>query len=142
MENNFGHRFGRRRSLSTETSQENSLANAAVNKNLDAWLEKNNIPERLVSLHDFQEILSKDFLNSKQKRFRPMRFLGNLKPSYWNRIRRSWALKPNFPIYTNDKRLIQLKNRNAGENKEDLQDQEEDQSSALGSIGLKPKIVH
>jgi cell division protease FtsH len=27
-------------------------------------------------------------------------------------------------------------------NKEDLQDQEEDQSSALGSIGLKPKIVH
>ena len=27
-------------------------------------------------------------------------------------------------------------------NKEDLKSEEEDQSSALGSIGLKPKIVH
>ena len=126
MENNLGHRLGRRSSpwkvrmwnlfgkrgspsrfgkRSAENSQENSLGNAEVSNSLDEWLAKINIPERLVSLKDFQETLSTEYFNSKQKRLRLSKHL-------------LWGLKPNFPVYTNDKRLIQLKNRNTGENQE------------------------
>ena len=136
MENNLGDRFGKRSSLSAEIPQENSLANADVTNSLDAWLAKNDIPQRLVSLNDFQGTLSTDYFNSKQKRFRPVR-----RPNFIN-----WAFKPNFPLYpkrfgssrlalgklgfkksnfppyTNEKRLIPSENRNTDENKEDSQE--------------------
>jgi hypothetical protein len=111
MENNLGNRFGKRSSplrfekRSAETPQQSSLGKEEVSNSLDAWLAKINIPKRIVSLKDFQETLSTEYFNSKQKRFRLSKHL-------------LWALKPNFPVYKNGKRLIQLKNRSPGENKE------------------------